>query len=1055
MVLEATTTQKSGYWRPNPETGDREWIEGNFTIAHPKKPKLGGEAPPLPTSLEPIEEPVIPVEPTISLEREEALTFDVVKLARLYGLSATRFVSAEQLTDLSLPPEERTVQEAVPFAQFLTGTQARFLGFDVPEGAVVKMTPMADGEPQFTLVSLPEEEPEAVAELPRVTAEEFEDTLTVAYPDLYERLTEITRGYVHPKLASAEITPKVVDELRRRMSEDYVGFVDDLHERVGDAEAERILRLLGVTEEFILLTLDLREQEARVTDTIQQVFPDVDNLDEFSKLIDADWELFVETIQTGGRSKEKLLLLDVMGFSPAEINQWFSVIRVEDVVDGIKQPLVIDVSNQKAYDTDGNWVGTYNPTTREFTSNPDEVWVKDVWDAFVFGGASLYQSSKQFVVSALPGFLFRDMGQLERTIYGDDWVNSVNAGNQQIRDKFRTVYSKNQIEFDEWIVKHPELATPEFARGDIVERLKTNPLQTILYEFASTAPFVIGVMGTTVAVSVATGNPALGIAAGVAIATPPQAQDAYEALLSAGATEAQAGQLALPIGVLVASIEVIGDLPYLRQVFPAIFKKFSKGAIQEISKRTIASLAKKGLKTFTTVEIMETLEEVAQGAVINSSKRIFDENQEIFEGLSETAIRTLAATAPLALFGAGLSLRIVPPSRTQGLSDAEMKAKGWVQNEKSGNWYETLRAIVKGEEGFVRIPGEPEEIRPEGLRKRIVEGREQTLDPETMEWIDTGPAIPVPEPEPGQPEAGIQAGLFGEQKVVRPPGKGKVVQISMEDQLKLDQARQAAEEAPPEVKEAYEAQAEIEGLKVTHQLDPVVNARFKIGGKNVDLTAFISIREQTFPQTFTVKQAQALFPGGNFERFNQKGTPQYNKVPMDVALDDLTKQFNMTPDEIADRVMAIREEKRRIKQLESAITTVMTEKPLTPRTELTTVEVTDNWATLGQPKYTLKQAEALVGFMGDYVLSENVVDAFELTRELQRETKAERVENAQARAQELIVKEGLSYEEALNQAAREMLPGELPVVTTDFFQNMANELRATSIGTLLYCGVPF
>ena len=111
-------------------------------------------------------------------------------------------------------------------------------------------------------------------------------------------------------------------------------------------------------------------------------------------------------------------------------------------------------------------------------------------------------------------------------------------------------------------------------------------------------------------------------------------------------------------------------------------------------------------------------------------------------------------------------------------------------------------------------------------------------------------------------------------------------------------------------------EAEVEGLK-TLENDPVAKARFKLGGKNVDLTAFISIREQSFPEYFSVKQAEALFPGHNFSYYTQKGTPQYNHVPKDVALDDLTKKFSMSPDEIAERVMAIREERNKIKRLET------------------------------------------------------------------------------------------------------------------------------------------
>jgi len=51
----------------------------------------------------------------------------------------------------------------------------------------------------------------------------------------------------------------------------------------------------------------------------------------------------------------------------------------------------------------------------------------------------------------------------------------------------------------------------------------------------------------------------------------------------------------------------------------------------------------------------------------------------------------------------------------------------------------------------------------------------------------------VPSTEPGEPEAGLQPGMFGGVEVVRPVGKGRPTQISMEEQLKLQQLREAAQ----------------------------------------------------------------------------------------------------------------------------------------------------------------------------------------------------------------------------------------------------------------------
>ena len=319
------------------------------------------------------------------------------------------------------------------------------------------------------------------------------------------------------------------------------------------------------------------------------------------------------------------------------------------------------------------------------------------------------------------------------------------------------------------------------------------------------------------------------------------------------------------------------------------------------------------------------------------------------------------------------------------------------------------------ERGFKHIAPEVEEIVPEVARQ-----------------------------EPGAPEAGIQPSLIEgvPAEEVRPRGRAEIVQISMDDQLKLRQAREAAEEAPEGAKEAYEAQQEITGLEISHKTDPVAQTRVKLGNRNVGLDAFVSIREQDFPEYFTVKQATALRRGdvpvaGIIQTGRQQG-----KVPRDVALDELTKELNMTPDEIANRVMALRQEKRRIKDLQATIKAQMVETPLPVVTELTTGEVTENWETIGQPKLTLKQAQALTGVMGDYVLSGDALDAFQVQRALWSRTRTGQAEDFKALMNELVVVQGVGVEEAFRQAASVSFAGKLPVVRTNFFEAMSAEMRS-------------
>jgi len=204
-----TETIKTGYWRYG-LAGEAEWIEGNYpprlkprkklplTLGVPGEAKEDEEpvtpteerAGPLISSRElyeldvqwgdwwktyqqtgeyptaPTEERFKPyyeqwlqaaqqleLQPIEGAVRTEVPTPDVTELATLYNLAPHRFVTEKQLADLALilAGEEPAVQWRIPYEQYLTSEQAKYLGFDVPEGSVVKMTPMAEGEPSLKL----------------------------------------------------------------------------------------------------------------------------------------------------------------------------------------------------------------------------------------------------------------------------------------------------------------------------------------------------------------------------------------------------------------------------------------------------------------------------------------------------------------------------------------------------------------------------------------------------------------------------------------------------------------------------------------------------------------------------------------------------------------------------------------------------------------------------------------------------------------------------------------------------------------------------------------
>ncbi len=96
---------------------------------------------------------------------------------------------------------------------------------------------------------------------------------------------------------------------------------------------------------------------------------------------------------------------------------------------------------------------------------------------------------------------------------------------------------------------------------------------------------------------------------------------------------------------------------------------------------------------------------------------------------------------------------------------------------------------------------------------------------------------------------------------------------------------------------------------------------------------------------------------------------------------------------------------------------------------------------IGKKMLTPAQIEKLLTTFGLYVESPNAINAWELTRELRRETLAGRAENLQNRTQELIVDKGISAEEAMNQAIGETMRGELPEARTDYLDDLTNEMR--------------
>ena len=631
-----------------------------------------------------------------------------------------------------------------------------------------------------------------------------------------------------------------------------------------------------------------------IAQLITDVFPDM-TPDAFADYIESDWDGFVEDMRSGGYSEGKESLLKFLGNTSEQIDAFYGTesplqaippegieqtINPPSLPAGYGQPAIIRIM------PDWEFVGT-TPTLR---SN----------DYLIF-----YEGKQVGKVDSETGGLVMD----DPGFWWKAWIPSIqdrlqlSQSGQVPTEAFSGTPLKVQQQFSDW------LYTPK----KIGETIIPAPA-TILS--------AVGAIGT-IAI---TGYYAL--------------QSAYQIAARASVTRnvrswAKSAGVKIPPETERAFVnQAVAQLPkkfMLREAIRTFFNPTKTGyvlsdagmrvveqdslaLVERIGPTLVPTATQTGAMAMGGVPINAvTWAAMAMTAKVNLVQSVGLSGQvasKAFEALTPTELTALQKPPVTP----EVTIPKIPEARAIELKHHEDLVLQSIK-DKPNITFPELEQVTKLQpvqiDGAVRRLGEGIVIKKEG---QMTPGG---LRPSSYTLTPEGLAIPIA--EPGMPEAGLQPSMLPREvpaREVRPPGKGEIVQISMEEQLKLQQARQAAEVAPPEDVEAFEAYAEAEGLKANLELDPIATTRFKFGNRNVALDSFISIREQTFPSYFTLKQAQAIKPNINVTPYSQKGTPMYNRVPIADALDELADKWGMTPDDIADRVMEIRSEKARIRELE-------------------------------------------------------------------------------------------------------------------------------------------
>jgi len=483
---------------------------------------------------------------------------------------------------------------------FFTASEATEMGLGLQEGWMLKLTPI-EGNGGFTS-SL-------------ITPQKWEITEN----DLYiapsgaqytradmEALLGVPTGGMETTLPA--LTIEDLTEEGRTLYQEY---------QAGGGE-------LGVKD-----WIDLRERQQLETEQVfGAVFPEQD-IEEIAQYIEQDPEGFLADIREIGRSEDTEALLRM---------------------------LMPEITEDEMYQIFG------------YVSPVEESKAKDIRDRIYMWGVSALHTAKQFFGSELPQKLLTQLTGGEIPIAGpmittptpEAWQaeTPMSEWAQGVIENLQQNYERREGEFQEWYNSHPELWPREEWAGGVIETIRNDPSVLldpawVAYVAVDAAMFTGVFLGSALTVGAITRNPVLGAMAGVSATTPMISHDVYEDIINSGGTHEQATQLSLPIGMAISSVELLGGIPVLKAVAPALYGTLRRNATRQLTNLTLRNLTGKGLRTFSQIQIMETLEEVIQGAMQDATLKTIDENRSLVENIPETVVHTMIATLALGFLGGG------------------------------------------------------------------------------------------------------------------------------------------------------------------------------------------------------------------------------------------------------------------------------------------------------------------------------------------------------------------------------------------------------------------
>jgi len=277
--------------------------------------------------------------------------------------------------------------------------------------------------------------------------------------------------------------------------------------------------------------------------------------------------------------------------------------------------------------------------------------------------------------------------------------------------------------------------------------------------------------------------------------------------------------------------------------------------------------------------------------------------------------------------------------------------------------------------------------------------------------------------EAGMPEAGYQPSLLEEVKgtIVRPEGRGKIVQIQIDDYLRLQEYNEKA---------GNDRIEQIKKILETKGRTPEGEANK--GNLRLELARLIALRELTEAQNvedidkLIQEIGDEISSRENYRaKFVRRSALWLKRHPVHESF----KGYNLKQ---LETMMEIYQEARR---------KMSPEIPASALTKAQDIEL----PILREMNLTAEQINKTIDLFKEAVAAPNTELQRAAALELRKHVFAQRAASASESAQAMIA-EGMNPEEAIKAAEQMFMTGKLPDVTTDYFDDLTQEMRNVLFG---------